>query len=397
MRTAPQMKIRGVMSGALSSSHRLLFPAAAAIAIFVVAATSGMLSFSPSQGPLPGIVAWHAHEMLFGFVGAGFAAYTLTAMRSWSITGGPSGIWIAVLILLWVAARMTALGTFSDAGLIVVPLGVGFLALVALILGRAALRSKSWNGGFQAIIALALTGYQTAILMGETRPLAPVLVLAILLTVVCGRVVAGFSWSRLEQREEQQKRYRLGTYAGNLGAFLIFAVILLDASGQPAADFVANALLMAAAGLTLAQLLCWQSRRIWQDGLLVMLHLAYLWLPVGLALLALARSEVIAIPPTTALHALTVGAISGSIYAVAARAVARRNAHLVPLRADLLGYALLWAAAVLRVFSEAGGDLFAIAPMLWIAGWTVFLVRHAIALTYAPPRPVFSGRSRVET
>lgn len=162
MRTAPQMKIWGVMSGALSSSHRLLFPAAAAIAIFVVAATSGILSFSPFQGPLPGIVVWHAHEMLFGFVGAGFAAYTLTAMRSWSITGGPSGIWIAVLILLWVAARMTALGTFSDAGLIVVPLGVGFLALVALILGRAVI--PPFLMGFSRRIHAAILSFMAGVI-----------------------------------------------------------------------------------------------------------------------------------------------------------------------------------------------------------------------------------------
>ena len=54
-------------------------------------------------------VAWHRHEMLFGFVGAAVAGFLLTAVPNWTgklpIAGRP----LLALVGLWVAARLAML------------------------------------------------------------------------------------------------------------------------------------------------------------------------------------------------------------------------------------------------------------------------------------------------
>src|SRR6476661_7863606 len=78
-------------------------------------------------------LAWHRHEMLFGFVGAVIAGFLLTAVPNW--TGGlPIAGWpLAALFSLWAAARLAVLfsGTVSLwlAGL----LDVGFFIVLGLL------------------------------------------------------------------------------------------------------------------------------------------------------------------------------------------------------------------------------------------------------------------------
>ncbi|MYB11767.1 MAG: NnrS family protein, partial [Rhodospirillaceae bacterium] len=51
-------------------------------------------------------VAWHVHEILFGFVAAAMAGFLLTAVPGW--TGRPPlrGLPLAALAALWLAGRV---------------------------------------------------------------------------------------------------------------------------------------------------------------------------------------------------------------------------------------------------------------------------------------------------
>ena len=59
-----------------------------------------------------GLYRWHAHEMLFGFVGAAIAGFLLTAVPNW--TGGRplAGVPLLGLLGLWLAGRIAM--AFSD-------------------------------------------------------------------------------------------------------------------------------------------------------------------------------------------------------------------------------------------------------------------------------------------
>ena len=52
------------------------------------------------------IFQWHAHEMIFGYAMAVAAGFLLTAAWNWTGKRTADGAWLALLFLLWAAARV---------------------------------------------------------------------------------------------------------------------------------------------------------------------------------------------------------------------------------------------------------------------------------------------------
>src|SRR5688500_20097641 len=83
----------------------LLASAFAALSISVWALQfAGWLGVPYLYGPI-----WHAHEMLFGFVLAVMVGFLLTAGRNWSNRPTLTGVPLAALAGLWIAARVLVL------------------------------------------------------------------------------------------------------------------------------------------------------------------------------------------------------------------------------------------------------------------------------------------------
>ena len=59
--------------------------------------------------PAGGWLAWHRHELLFGFGVAIIAGFLLTAVQTWTGRPGLSGIPLAALVVVWLAARVAGL------------------------------------------------------------------------------------------------------------------------------------------------------------------------------------------------------------------------------------------------------------------------------------------------
>src|SRR6186997_1565688 len=54
-------------------------------------------------------LAWHRHEMLFGFLGAVIAGFLMTAIPNWTGRLPIAGRRLAALAFLWIAARFAIL------------------------------------------------------------------------------------------------------------------------------------------------------------------------------------------------------------------------------------------------------------------------------------------------
>jgi uncharacterized protein involved in response to NO len=380
-------------NGILATAHRLMFVAAGLAALCVVALTAWGDSGAPLHSPLVSARLWHVHEMMFGFAAAGFAGYTLTAMASW--TGGrlPTARSVLLLAVLWLVARAAAAGLLGSAPWVFVPAGLGFTFWVAILLGRAALATRVPRGCVQAGFAALLVLFQVLILTGAADSTPPVLGFALLLSVVGGKMVAAFTRNRIEPSPSQVLRFRLATTFGVVGSVAIVTALLGEVVWGSWSLHVGVALLVAGAaeGLRLAAL---QDRAVRREGLLAMLHLGYLWLPVGLCLMGAMYLEWVDGLVPDLLHALTAGAVACLIWAVAARAEARRADHLRARPLSMIGFALLWLSAALRVVQTAPQLPDWASPVLWCLAWGIFVVLHLDTWRRPSPRPVFSGPRR---
>jgi uncharacterized protein involved in response to NO len=206
-----------------------------------------------------------------------------------------------------------------------------------------------------------------------------------IVTVMTGRVVPMFTNNGVPgagaMRQPWLERAALGS------VLVLLAADLLRASGVPLA-------LLASlfAAVHLARWLLWHPWKTLRTPLVWVLHAAYLWIPVHLALRAGAALGWL--PASLATHALTVGAIGGVIIGMITRTARGHTGR--PLRADgyeVACYLLVLGAALARVFVP----LFAPALLpqavlwsgaFWAAGFGLYAVRYWPVLT----RPRLDGR-----
>jgi uncharacterized protein involved in response to NO len=134
----------------------------------------------------------------------------------------------------------------------------------------------------------------------------------------------------------------------------------------------------------------WGLRHTLGEPLLWSMHVAYLWLPLGLAMLG-ASAFGVGIARNIALHALTIGSIGGMILAIMTRvALGHTGRPLQAPRGIGLAYALVHVAALTRTlvpvlvptrigeFLVASGVLWAIAFGIFLAIYVPFLVAPRI-------------------
>jgi uncharacterized protein involved in response to NO len=58
-----------------------------------------------------GVVAWHAHEFLFGYIAAVMTGFLLTAIPNWTGRFPLQGRPLLALLVLWLAGRAAMLAT----------------------------------------------------------------------------------------------------------------------------------------------------------------------------------------------------------------------------------------------------------------------------------------------
>lgn len=326
---------------------------------------------------------WHAQEMVLGVAQAAMAGYLLTALPAWRGRRGPvlRGLPLAALAILWLLARIAGVWPQTAVIALAFPLALG------AVVCRALLSARIWG---RIPIALAPTAIA---LVWHAMPLSgdgltPVLAVALLLSLVGGRVVPAFLRARLERGPTARpvpvlsRRLADVPVAAALGAHL--------AGAGPSWT---GWLLLAAAAAQAMRLARWPIAVLWQAGTadLWLLALGWLWLPVGLALIgaALAGGD----DAASAGHALTMGAMGGLILAIQSRAIMRRGpGRLMPGPATLLAGALLHGAVLCRLLAECLPGMMTASALIWSLAWAIAAAGMLNASTQPVPHPVLSAR-----
>lgn len=341
---------------------------------------------SVSFGGLPAIY-WHAHEMIFGFVMAAIAGFLLTAVPSWTGERGFAGWPLMIAAALWAAGRVA----MSAAG--ATPfwlLAVAELALVPCLLALLAppiLRTRNRNLPVLAVLVvlwLIDAAFVVGVARGDTLLAAGAMRLAIdfalvLVTIIGGRIVPTFTASALRRRGETVSTItRKPLEYVVIGLMIAIAIVDIFAA-QAWLSGVLAALAALAQAMRLAG---WRSFRTGGEPILWVMHLAYAWIPLGLALKACALLGDFTWASKWE-HALGAGALATMILAVMTRvALGHTGRALSVSRVIAVAYLLLTCATLLRVFGIA---LFpehylltlTVAGIAWMLAFGIFLVVYA--------------------
>lgn len=353
-----------------------------------LALIQGWVGLEPDMPP----AYWHAHEMLFGYTGAAVAGFFLTAVPTWAGAPPVAGARLAALFFLWLAARISPWLTPAVPAVLVAGLDVAFFpALAWLILPALKLGKSRRSFIFPPIlVAMALgnllfhlesLGIADGIAGHGLTLMVDCMVL--LIGVIGGRVTSSFTANVLKaQGAEAQVRSFPPLDRLALASLLALLIVdlVLDSS------HVAGVVALAAALLNGLRLSFWQGIKTLRKPILLVLHLGYGWLVVGLALKGLALlSDVIS--PADAVHGITVGAIGTMTIAIMTRASLGHTGR--PLRAGLTmsaAYVMVSLAALARVgIPFLGLDAFDTALWLssglWIAAFGLFSILFFPILT----------------
>ncbi|HEX5414475.1 MAG TPA: NnrS family protein, partial [Chloroflexota bacterium] len=334
-------------------------------------------------------LAWHRHEMLFGFVGAAVAGFFLTAIPNWTGRLPIAGPSLAGLFGIWVAARIAVFSSGTVGILVAAVLDVGFFLTLASVGAREVILSKNRNlpvVGILLLFALADAGDYLATAGAIADPLLAIRVaiglITVMISLIGGRITPSFTRNWLARRGVREG---LPTQPGGFDKIVIgvTALALLFWVTLPV-SFGTGVLLVIAAGFQAARLSRWKGWRALPDPLLLILHVGYLWIPVGLLLLGL-ESAGAPIPQSAAVHALTAGAMGTMILAVMSRASLGHTGR--DLRAGglaILAYVLVTAGAVVRVTAYflpvAYMTAIDCAGVLWAGAMAAFLIGYAPVL-----------------
>jgi uncharacterized protein involved in response to NO len=350
--------------------------------------------------PLPSQPAqlWHGHEMLYGFVGAAIAGFLLTAVPSWTSARGFAGTPLILLAALWLTGRLAFAAAAVLPLTIVAVFDLAFIPVLAGMLAPPLLRARNRNSPLLLVLAsFWLTDVvflyalmRDDVLLARTTLLVAIDIVLLLVTVIGGRIVPAFTASALRARGLATD-LRTSRWTDGIVIAAMIAVVFVDiiAPWHRAAGAVAAVAAIAHAW----RLIGWRSWRALDEPLVWSLHLAYVWLPAGLAMKALYLAGNVAWAAHW-LHALTIGVAAAMILAVMTRASLGHTGR--PLLASRLiggAYILLSLAAVVRVFAPPlalGAYQWSVmgAGLLWICAFAIFIGVYAPILL----RPRLDGR-----
>jgi uncharacterized protein involved in response to NO len=371
-------------------AFRPLYLAGAAWALIAI----GIWVWAPQMltGPLDGI-AWHAHEMLWGFIATIAVAFLMTAGANWTGINPLEGPALGVACTLWLVARIGFLAGGGAMFLIGAAAELGFFLLAAVAMMGSVYRTKNarnyavpWLlvalGAADGLYLLAAHGDPTllmhhanmhggdhALLMQRFN--VGLLVMALIALLIARRVIPFFAMRAIAGLQIPMQT-RIGQV--QLVTCAVAAACLLADQTLPAA--IALGL---TGTLSLLQVLRWKPWAVRANPLLWILYAGYAGLGIGLLMAACAAAGV-SLPHALPVHVIAMAGFSVLIIGMVTRtALGHLGRPLAADRGMVVSYALVLLAVALRLaalapsaFSQSALHLSAAA---WIAAFALYLWR----------------------
>ena len=375
-----------------SYGFRPFFLGGAAWAAFAVAVWLpqyfGAFTLPIAMGPLD----WHIHEMLYGYVAAVVAGFLLTAIPNWTGRLPVCGLPLATMSALWLAGRIAMLTSATIGLLATAVIDISFLVMLAAVALREITAGKNWrNLRVMVVIGVLIAGnvvFHAEVLRQGSAEFGVRIGLAAmvgLITLIGGRIVPSFTRNWLVRINPGRlpvpfSRFDAACLAGG-------AVALAAWVAAPGAA-VSGALLLAAGLLHAARLARWAGDRTAADRLVLVLHAAYAFVPIGFLLGGAAILWPAWVPASAGLHAWAAGAAGTMKLAVMTRATLGHTGNpLIASPATQAIYLCVLVAALARMGAafEASPALLYVSALGWMVAFGLFVVVYGPLLAGRPP------------
>jgi uncharacterized protein involved in response to NO len=292
---------------------------------------------------------------------------------------------LAILFATWLAGRWAVTFSVLIGWQLALMLDAAFLLLLAAAAAREIIAGRKWNNlmvvGVVSMLAVTNVAFHVEAHLGGVAEYSTRVGIGLVVTLVCvigGRIVPSFTRNWLARREPGRlpipfNRFDAIAITAGVGAMIAWVI-------APSGRFVAVALGIAGL-LHLVRLVRWAGYRTLSDRLVLILHVAYAFVPAGFLLAALAAVDLVA--PSAGIHAWTGGAIGSMTIAVMTRAsLGHTGQALSASLATQFVYASIVVAALARVCAalEPAHSV----PLLIVAGVAWAAAFLGFALVYAP-------------
>ncbi|WP_159952303.1 NnrS family protein [Rhizobium sp. 18065] len=373
----------------LSGGFRLFFPASALVAALTVAVwVPWFLGFMHMPTHLPP-VAWHQHELLFGFIPAVVAGFLLTAVPNWTGRPGVSGLPLLLLFTLWLVGRITISISQLTGPLVPTALTLAFLPVLAVIILRELVAAANRRNYKIVAVLVVLSAAQVLFHLEiyrygrvETADRLALSATILLITIVAGRIVPAFTGNWLKATNPGPLPAPFSRY--DLGVLVLTGVALtawIAASFSPETLALPASVLMLITGLShIVRQARWCPQRTFREPLVTILHLAYFFVPLGFFLASAPTLLDNTGLRSAGVHAWTTGAVGIMTLAVMTRATRGHTGQALhaPWTTTWLIYAPIVLSALARIAAALAPaqtmTLLPIAGLAWIMGFVGYVV-----------------------
>jgi uncharacterized protein involved in response to NO len=331
-------------------------------------------------------VDWHVHELLFGYLTAVMTGFLLTAIPNWTGRLPVQGMPLMALVLLWLAGRLAVFFSNQIGWVAAGVIDCAFLLAVAAAAATEIVAGRNWRN-LKVLIPVTVLLAANVVFHAEAhfsgvadigRRLG-IGAAILLITIIGGRIIPSFTRNWLVRENPGRLPVPFNRFDG--AAIIVTASALAAWAFLPDRTETGLALLVAAIVNTL-RLGRWAGDRTTRDLLVLILHVAYAFVPLGLVLAGLATLLPETLSPAAGIHAFTAGAIGAMTLAVMVRATLGHTGRALSAgRAGLLVFAAIVLAALIRIAAALGlpGD------------WPIHLAAGAWAVAFLGFAALYGG------
>ncbi|UJF17314.1 NnrS family protein [Vibrio sp. SS-MA-C1-2] len=343
---------------------------------------NGNIAYTPANNP----IWWHSHEMIFGFILAIILGFLLTAIQTWTGIPGVRGKKLALIALLWLAARV--LNFIVPPNLLTMAVDISWLIIAIYFVARPIILRRQWkNLFFTPVILLFIvfdivsfySASQFNMLLLEKINTMAILLISIVVLIVGGRVIPFFT-SRGTQTTPIIRHIWLEVSAlVTAWLSLLFTGLALFVFDLPMTNSLLAISYAAVAMTNFVRLATWRSHLTIKVPLLWSLHLSYLSMIAGFVLLAI-NSINGDIGLSISLHMLSVGGIGGIILAMIARVSlghTGRKLEIKPIIAfafSTIFIAVIFRTVAILLWPNSAALFITIAGLAWFIGFGIWSI-----------------------